>query len=371
MPEGTHVSSPRDATTPRTRMGRLLRLDQGPAVRDGQDLNGDLVAGALSAVPAYCDVVTTHLDDVVELTEQAATAIVERLSGIDALAEVMAGDVHELAQAVSHTKRQLTEVNGTTTQLVGRLIRYFIERDRQVRQLVDQVRGLGRHMVTIEEVSRATNVLALNAKIEAVRAGDAGAGFGVVADEVRKLAERSRQAARDIDTNISELTEQLHAVLEDDSAYQADEGGATPIDLQEGEETTMARRLLEVDTAQRELARMINDILGDTISATSQVEQTSTTLTQHTTGAVGEIQFQDIGRQMIEHVEAAIDEVRMQVTTVSAYARGEESEEAVARPPRNVDELRGLHEMARQRSTHANATGTGHQAAALPDIELF
>jgi methyl-accepting chemotaxis protein len=350
-------------------MARLRHRHRRHAAPDNAGLDPALVAGALSELPAYCDVVTTQLDDVVELTEQAATAIVERLAGIDALAGVMAGDVRDLAAAVSNTKTQLAEVNDSTSQLVGRLIRYFIQRDRQVRQLVDQVQGLGRHMVTIEEVSRATNVLALNAKIEAVRAGEFGAGFAVVADEVRRLAERSRTAAHDIDTNIRQLTTQLHAVLEDDSAFHAEESDG--IDLHEGEETTMARRLLEVDRAQRDLGRMIDEILGDTVRATTQVEQTSATLTEHTTGAVGEIQFQDIGRQMIEHVEAAVDEVRAQVAAVNAYAEGEPPTEAVIQPPKHVDQLRGMHVMDRQRVNHAQATGGDSQATTLPAIELF
>jgi methyl-accepting chemotaxis protein len=352
------------------RFPRLLRRHHTPAVSEPVGVDPALVADALSAVPEYCEVVTAHLGDVVDLTEQAATAIVQRLSGIDALADVMAGDVRDLAQAVSNTKVQLADVNDSTSQLVNRLIRYFIQRDHQVRQLVDQVRGLGRHMQTIEEVSRATNVLALNAKIEAVRAGDVGAGFAVVADEVRKLAERSRQAARDIGTNISELTSRLHAVLEDDSAFHADDGGEE-IELPADEETSMARRLIEVNRAQHELATMIDEILADTVRATTQVEETSTTLTRHTTGAVGEIQFQDIGRQMIEHVVAAVDEVRSQVTAVRAYADGEQPAESVTRAPKGVDELRGLHVMDRQRSIHASATGTTSQVDDLPAIELF
>jgi methyl-accepting chemotaxis protein len=111
----------------------------------------------------------------------------------------------------------------------GSLNSYSLFRDGQVRSLVDQMRELDQHVKQIEEVSRATNLLALNAMIEAVRAGDAGEGFSVVADEVRKLAHCSAEAAHGIGGSIAELTAKLDSVLADDARF--DHGGRTPREL--------------------------------------------------------------------------------------------------------------------------------------------
>jgi methyl-accepting chemotaxis protein len=203
--------------------------------------------------------------------------------------------------------------------------------------------------------------------IEAVRAGDAGEGFSVVADEVRKLADRSSKAAQDIGSNLASLTTRLDAVLSDDSQFdRADEpsGGPTA-------ETAMTRRLETVANAQRDMSQLVAGILQEAVGAAQQVETSSGALTVETTGAVGHVQFQDITRQMLEHVVAAVDDVKRQVQDVIGYADGELPAEVMLDRLIKVDDLQTKHVMARQRSTHAAQTGTDAAENTEPMIELF
>lgn len=346
--------------------GLLRRSGSSATEVDEPPVRGDVVAEALRAVPEFCEVVDGHLHDVIEQTGAAAESIVQQLIKVDSLAEVMAADVAQLAGTLTRTETELSTVINGNDQLVGRLIRYFLYRDEQIHQLVDEMRGLKAYVKQIEDVSRATNILALNAMIEAVRAGDAGEGFAVVADEVRKLADRSRTAASGIGTSIADLTSRLDSVLSDDSQFDRDDGGAeTTVD------TAMTRRLSGISDAQREMSSMVAGILQGTAEAAQQVEASSAALSEETTGAVGHVQFQDISRQMLEHVSAAVADVRRQTEDVTAYAEGALPAEAVREKMIRVEDLQARHVMGRQRATHAASTGGATETDSAPMIELF
>ncbi|MCW8345188.1 methyl-accepting chemotaxis protein [Vibrio sp. ZSDZ65] len=145
--------------------------------------------------------------------DQLATAMSEMTSTVQTVADHAQNASQLTEQASGQAETGQRFVQGTVTKM-NELSNDISASAAAVNQVEERVESIGSVVGTIQGISEQTNLLALNAAIEAARAGEAGRGFAVVADEVRNLAQRTQQATVEIQEMISHLQSSANSAVE-------------------------------------------------------------------------------------------------------------------------------------------------------------
>ncbi|WP_203564157.1 methyl-accepting chemotaxis protein [Deefgea sp. CFH1-16] len=218
---------------------------------------------AMAAAMEELTVSISHISDSSSLTEQASRQ-----------ATALSRDgVEQVAMATT----TMEHIAASVTQASG-----------QIRALDTQTREISGIAAVIKDIAGQTNLLALNAAIEAARAGEQGRGFAVVADEVRKLAERTANATVHIETMLNAIQGETVNVVTvmDEAIPQVVRGVALAqqvkqslSQIQEGAEATLTH-LHEVASATREQSLASNSIAMRVEDISQMVEKTSSAIAQ-------------------------------------------------------------------------------------------
>jgi len=287
---GRYHSPPRAGLITRGR-DRLARWIAPPA-------DPTLSANECSAVSGIRELdrqLVIQLGRAVGLSETAALDFVERLAGLRGLSTTLINYLGH-AQTQSAAMQDAIELNShiinELAEFVQTLPSQIAQERAHFRQLVDEVKGLSAMTDTIRGHARQTEILAINAAIEAARAGDSGKGFGVLAGEVRRLATQSNESAAKINEDIARLVKTVEAGFSGDFAARTRHN--------ESEAERLGKLTRQLDEGYIDM-RQFYDMLMTAIT------QHNTELDQGIGRLLDTAQYQDVFKQIVDRVQPAMD----------------------------------------------------------------
>ncbi len=198
----------------------------------------ELVDGINRLGEAIVDLLTTTYNNSTELQEQS---------------EFLQTKMNELSRSTTEQASQL-EITSTSVMQIAESIESTSEKSQEV---VSQSNDIKNVVQIIADIADQTNLLALNAAIEAARAGEHGRGFAVVADEVRKLAERTQKSLSEINANISMLSQ---SIIDIESSITEQNKNANQINESIGEIKQSTQENAQTASQVNEIAYSVNSM---------------------------------------------------------------------------------------------------------------
>jgi len=261
----------------------------------------------MEQVVANINKLNVHVENQGRNVSQASSAIEEMVANINSVTNTLvnnAANVNTLQEASEVGKAGLQEVAS------------------DIQEIARQSEGLLEINTVMENIASQTNLLSMNAAIEAAHAGEAGKGFAVVADEIRKLAESSGEQSKTIGTVLKKIAESIKKITASTdnvlARFEAIDSGVKTVSLQEEnirnameEQGQGSKQVLNSVGTMNELTQQVKSGSEEMLSGSQEVQHESRNLekvTQEITGGMNEM------AQGAEQVNLAVNNVNDMTT---------------------------------------------------------
>jgi methyl-accepting chemotaxis protein len=289
---------------------------------------GESVSGILNQVKEAVAATASAANQISSSTEEMAAGAQEQSSQ----ATEVAGAVEEMTKTIYETTKntgQATEASknsGKVAREGGKVVEETIHGMNRISEVVrksaETVQALGKSsdqigeiVQVIDDIADQTNLLALNAAIEAARAGEQGRGFAVVADEVRKLAERTTKATKEIATMIKQI--------------QKDTSGAVESMEQGTKEVEVGKQLAEkAGSSLQEIihgAEQVVDIVSQVAAASEEQSSAAEQISKNIESISSVTQQSASGIQQIAHASEDLNRLTLNLQELIAQFKVDET----------------------------------------------
>lgn len=294
-----------------------------------------------------------------EQTEEAITALTVRFSNLVTRIEATVGasattakqgegyessDIMTLLQESSDDLHAIIDSFRSALDLKGSMLEQIVQLSQFTEELKKMANAVG-------EIAGQTNLLALNAAIEAARAGEAGRGFAVVADEVRKLSSLSGETGKRISDKVEAVNAAISSTLLISQQYAQHD----------------AEMVKSAEATMRQVLEHFRQATVGLSGAYSNMQQESCIIRDEIADVLVALQFQDRVSQILSHVRN--DQNKLETHLVM-----HEQEVAAGQADRSIDVSGWLQELAQTYTTAEQVNvhhGDGTQASTTSDITFF